>query len=85
MSHRAMASSLHLNKPQGHKYFAKLEPDPGPCLATEIMGSGLTCQQMLDKDKAAQAETADLNRNVGVIFQFILKGTVWTLPQPQMM
>lgn len=53
MSYHAMALSLHLNKPQGHKYFAKLEPDPGPCLATEIMGSGLTCQQMLDKDKAA--------------------------------
>lgn len=83
MSHHAMALSLCLNKPQGLTYFAKLEPDPRPCLATQIMGSGPTCQQMLDKDKAA--ETADLNRNVCVIFQFFLRRTVWTLPQPQMM
>lgn len=80
-----MALSLRLNKPQGLKYFAKLEPDRGPCLATQIMGSGPTCQQMLGKDKAAQAKTAGLNRNVCVTFQFFLKGTVWTLPQPQMM
>lgn len=44
-----MALSLRLNKPQGLKYFAKLEPDPGPCLAIQIMGSGPTCQQILDK------------------------------------
>lgn len=29
MSHHARALSLCLNKPQGLKYFAKLEPDPG--------------------------------------------------------
>lgn len=33
MSHHATALSLCLNKPQGLKYFAKLEPDPGPSCA----------------------------------------------------